>query len=57
MALFESLINDAGKGEKKAAGFAVTMVHYTKLIPSENNNYSMESIKELAQMIVLAGGV
>lgn len=57
MALFESLINDAGKGEKKAAGFAVTMVHYTKLIPSENNNYSMDSIKELAQMIVLAGGV
>ncbi len=57
MALFESLIKDAGKGEKKAAGFAVTMVHYTKLIPSENNNYSMESIKELAQMIVLAGGV
>lgn len=57
MALFENLIKDAGKGEKKAAGFAVTMVHYTKLIPSENNNYSMESIKELAQMIVLAGGV
>lgn len=57
MALFESLIKDAGKGEKKAAGFAVTMVHYTKLIPSENNNYSMDSIKELAQMIVLAGGV
>ena len=41
MALFENLIKDAGKGEKKAAGFAVTMVHYTKLIPSENNNYSM----------------
>lgn len=57
MALFESLINDAGKGGKRAAGFTVTMVHYTKLIPSENNNYSMESIKELAQMIVLAGGV
>lgn len=57
MALFENLIRDAGKGEKKAAGFAVTMVHYTKLIPSENNNYSMDSIKELAQMIVLAGGV
>lgn len=57
MALFENLIKDAGKGEKKAAGFAVTMVHYTKLIPSENNNYSMDSIKELAQMIVLAGGV
>lgn len=57
MALFESLIKDAGKGEKKTAGFAVTMVHYTKLIPSENNNYSVDSIKELAQMIVLAGGV
>lgn len=57
MALFESLINDAGKGGKRAAGFSVTMVHYTKLIPSENNNYSMESIKELAQMIVLAGKV
>ena len=57
MALFENLIKDAGKGEKKAAGFAVTMVHYTKLIPSENNNYSMDSIKELAQMIVLAVGV
>lgn len=57
MALFESLINDAGKGGKRAVGFTVTMVHYTKLIPSENNNYSMESIKELAQMIVLAGGV
>lgn len=57
MALFENLIKDAGKGEKKAAGFAITMVHYTKLIPSENNNYSTDSIKELAQMIVLAGGV
>ena len=57
MALFENLIKDVGKGEKKAAGFAITMVHYTKLIPSENNNYSMDSIKELAQMIVLAGGV
>ena len=57
MALFESLINDTGKGGKRAAGFSVTMVHYTKLIPSENNNYSMESIKELAQMIVLAGKV
>lgn len=57
MALFESLINDTGKGGKRAAGFSVTMVHYTKLIPSENNNYSMESIKELAQMIVLSGKV
>ena len=57
MALFESLINDTGKGGKRAAGFTVTMVHYTKLIPSENNNYSMEFIKELAQMIVLAGKV
>ena len=56
MALFESLIK-AEKTEKKAANFTVAMVHYTKLIPSENNNYSMESIKELAQMIVLAGGV
>ena len=25
MALFENLIKDAGKGEKKAAGFAVTI--------------------------------
>lgn len=56
MALFESLINSS-KADKKPAGFAVTMVHYSKLIPSENNNYSMDSIKELAQMIVLAGGV
>lgn len=56
MALFESLIN-SGKADKKPAGFTVTMVHYSKLIPSENNNYSMDSIKELAQMIVLAGGV
>lgn len=56
MALFESLIN-SGKADKKPASFTVTMVHYSKLIPSENNNYSMDSIKELAQMIVLAGGV
>ena len=56
MALFESLIK-AEKTEKKTTNFTVTMVHYTKLTPSENNNYSMESIKELAQMIVLAGGV
>ena len=53
----ESLINDTGKGGKRAAGFSVTMVHYTKLIPSESNNYSMDSIKELAQMIVLSGKV
>ncbi len=57
MALLESLIGSSGKTERKPVGFTVTMVHYSKLIPSEDNNYSMDSIKELAQMIVLAGGV
>lgn len=45
----------AGKGEKTA--FAVRMIHYKKLIPSEENRYSMNEIEELANMIELAGGV
>lgn len=45
----------AGKGEKTA--FAVRMIHYKKLMPSEENRYSMNEIEELANMIELAGGV
>ena len=45
----------AGKGEK--AAFTVRMINYKKLIPSEENRYSMNEIEELANMIELAGGV
>ena len=31
--------------------------HYTKLIPSEHNDYSVDKIEELANIILLSGGV
>ena len=57
MALLESMIKADKPSKKDYTGFAVTMVHYSKLIPSENNNYSVENIKELAYAILLSGGV
>lgn len=33
------------------------MIHYSKLVPSENNNYSVDHINELANMILLSGGI
>lgn len=56
MALLNSIIN-GDKPKVKSVCFPVIMVHYTKLIPSEMNNYSVEGIKELANMILLSGGV
>ncbi|MDO5391003.1 MAG: DNA-directed RNA polymerase subunit alpha C-terminal domain-containing protein [Eubacteriales bacterium] len=56
MALLESIMK-SDKPKERGAGFAITMVHYTKLMPSEDNNYSVEKIKELANMILLSGGV
>lgn len=56
MALLESMIKADKPPKKDYTGFAVTMVHYSKLIPSENNNYSVENIKELASAILLSGG-
>lgn len=56
MALLNSLI-DAGRTKEKAPNFPVTMIHYTKLVPSENNNYSTDNIKELAHIIMLSGGI
>lgn len=56
MALLNSIISGDKPKENKVA-FPVIMVHYTKLIPSEKNNYSVEGIKELANMIRLSGGV
>lgn len=57
MALLESMIKADKPSKKDYTGFAVTMVHYSKLIPSENNNYSVENIKELAYAILLSGGI
>ena len=37
--------------------FEISMIHYSLLIPSEQNNYSADSIKELANMILLSGGI
>ena len=37
--------------------FEISMIHYSLLIPSERNNYSVDSIKELANMILLSGGI
>ena len=56
MASLKSLI-DPSRTEKKTSGFTVTMVHYSKLIPSESNNYSTDNIEELANMILLSGGI
>lgn len=56
MASLQSLIA-TNKNEKKSPAFSVVMVHYSKLIPSEKNNYSTENIEELAHMIVLSGGI
>ena len=56
MASLQSLIA-TNKNEKKNPAFSVVMVHYSKLVPSEKNNYSTDNIKELAHMIVLSGGI
>ena len=41
MASLNSLIRGQAPKER-TGGFPVTMVHYSKLIPSENNNYSTD---------------
>lgn len=56
MALLESVMK-AERPEKHDAAFTVTMIHYSKLIPSVKNDYSVENIVELANAILLAGGV
>lgn len=56
MASLESLIKTK-RTTTQSPAFSVTMIHYTKLIPSEMNAYSTESIEELANMIMLSGGV
>lgn len=56
MALLNSIINTE-KPREKGAGFPVVMLHYSKLIPSERNNYSVDNIRELANAIRLAGGI
>lgn len=56
MASLESLIK-AKRTTTQSPAFSVAMIHYTKLIPSEMNAYSTESIEELANMIMLSGGV
>lgn len=56
MASLNSLISGQPPKER-GNGFAVTMVHYSKLVPSENNNYSTDNIEELARAILLSGGI
>lgn len=56
MTSLESLLKSK-KDATRTPAFSVTMIHYTKLIPSEMNAYSTESIEELANMIMLSGGV
>lgn len=55
MALLNSIITERPK--KEGSSFGIVMVHYTRLIPSENNNYSVDNIRELANMIKLSGGI
>jgi ParB-like chromosome segregation protein Spo0J len=55
MAKLENLLNKPAREDRP--GFAVTMIHYSKLYPSRNNNYSLENIQELANMILLSGEV
>lgn len=56
MALLNSLVNSS-KPKDKGTSFSVVMIHYSKLVPSENNNYSVDHINELANMILLSGGI
>ena len=55
MAKLENLLSRPAREDRP--GFAVTMIHYSKLYPSRNNNYSLENIQELANMILLSGEV
>lgn len=55
MAKLENLLNKPAREDRP--GFAVAMIHYSKLYPSRNNNYSLENIQELANMILLSGEV
>ncbi len=55
MASLSSLIS--GQSKERVNTFSVTMVHYSKLVPSENNNYSTDNIVELAMAILLSGGI
>lgn len=55
MAKLENLLSKPAREDRP--GFAVTMIHYSKLYPSRNNNYSLENIQELANMILLSGEV
>lgn len=56
MALLNNIIK-AERSKKEGNGFGIVMVHYSRLIPSESNNYSVDNIRELANMIKLSGGV
>ena len=56
MALLNSIIK-AERPKKEGNSFGIVMVHYSRLIPSESNNYSVDNIRELANMIKLSGGV
>ena len=56
MALLESIMK-AERPERQDTVFSVTMIHYSKLIPSVNNDYSIQKIEELANAILLAGGI
>ena len=57
MALLESMMKSDKSQKKDIPGFQVTMIHYSKLIPSEDNNYSVDKIQELANAILLSGSV
>lgn len=57
MALLDSVLKAERPVKKDVPSFQVTMLHYSRLVPSEKNDYSTENITELANAIFLAGGV
>ena len=57
MALLDSVLRAERPMKKDIPSFQVTMLHYSKLVPSEKNDYSTENIAELANAILLAGGI
>ena len=57
MASLNDIIKNKSQERRLSPSFGIQMIPYTKLIPSQDNQYSMDHIVELAQMIKLSGGI
>ncbi len=50
-------ILSAQEKKQETKKFSVQMIHYSKLEPSADNRYTVDQVEELANMILLSGGV